>query len=112
MRIFNMMSSDAICAELGARIKRVRLQRNLTQQQLCAMTNSSLSSIRRLEAQGQGSVALLVGVAQALQVSNQLESLFNEPVQTIAQAEELARVLTRQRARIPRGGAPGSAKAI
>ena len=72
------MSCEAVCAELGARAKRVRLQRNITQQQLAAMTNSSLSSIRRLEAQGQGTLALLVGVAQALQVSDQLESLFNE----------------------------------
>jgi transcriptional regulator with XRE-family HTH domain len=79
MRTFNLLSSEAVCAELGARIKRLRLMRNLTQQEVADMTLASLSSIRRLESHGQGSLLLLVRVANAVQVVDQFDSFFNEP---------------------------------
>ncbi len=66
------------------------------------MTQSSLSSVRRLEAQGQGSLEFVVRVAQALQAVEQLEDLFATPVQSIAQAEREQSIALRQRARTPR----------
>ena len=83
------MSPEAICGTVGERVRRLRLQHNLTQQQLADMTLGSLSSIRRLEARGQAPLLLLVRVSQALQVVDQWDSLFER-------AEQLA---TRQRAR-------------
>lgn len=94
------MPADAVCAALGAGLKRIRLSRNLSQQQLADMAAASLSSVRRLESHGQASMALVVRVAQALQVVAQLEALFTEDVQTIAQAERAALVAVRQRARV------------
>jgi transcriptional regulator with XRE-family HTH domain len=102
MRIFNLISSQSICAELGVRIKRLRLAQNLGQQQLADMTQSSLSSVRRLETQGQGSLEFVVRVVQALQAVEQLENLFEQPIQSIAQAEREQSLALRQRARVPK----------
>jgi transcriptional regulator with XRE-family HTH domain len=102
MRAIKLYSVGDVCRELGSRIKRLRLAQNLTQQQLADMTQSSLSSIRRLEGQGQGGLELMVSVAQALQAIDHLDNLFQQPVQTIAQAEREQLLATRQRARLPR----------
>jgi len=107
MRTFNLLPSEAVCTELGVRIKRLRLMRNLSQQQLADMAHSSLSSIRRLESHGQAALVLVVRVAQALQVAAQLDPLFNDAVQTIAQAERAASLAVRQRARLPRARKQG-----
>ena len=66
------------------------------------MSQSSLSSVRRLEAQGQGGFEFVVRVAQALQVVDQLELLFSSSVQSIAEIEREQSLATRQRARLPR----------
>jgi transcriptional regulator with XRE-family HTH domain len=102
MKAFTLLSIEEVCMRLGSRIKRLRLAQNLTQQQLADMANSSLSSIRRLEGQGQGGLELMVSVAQALQAIDHLDNLFQLPVQTIAQAEREQVLATRQRARLPR----------
>ena len=99
MRTFNLKSPSAVCAELGRRVKRIRLMRNLSQQELANMTLASLSSIRRLESQGQSSLLLFVRVANALQIVDQLDYLFDEPIQTIAQAEREEAQALRKRAR-------------
>lgn len=98
-----------MCKAVGQRARALRLARNLSQQQLADMAGASLSSIRRLEARGQGTLALLVRLAQALQVVDQLGLLFDQPVQTIAEAERRAAVARRQRARTPRAK-PATAK--
>lgn len=102
MRTFNLLSSEAVCAELGARVKRLRLMRNLSQQEVADMVLASLSSVRRLESHGQGSLLLLVRVANAVQAVGQFDSLFNEPILSIAQAERNEALSLRKRARTPR----------
>ena len=102
MRTFSLLSSRSVCADLGARLKRLRLAQNLSQQQLAQMTQSSLSSVRRLESQGQGGFEFVVRVAQALQAVDQLEGLFAPSVESIAQAEREQVLASRQRARVPR----------
>lgn len=113
MRTFNLLSANRICSELGARIKRLRLAQNLSQQLLADMTQSSLSSVRRLEANGQGSLEFLVRAAQALHAVEPLEGLFAQPVQSIAQAEREQSLARRQRARAPKApkATRGAAKA-
>lgn len=102
MRTFSLLSSSSICSELGGRIKRLRLTQNLSQQQLAEMTQSSLSSVRRLEANGQGSLEFVVRAAQALQALAPLEELFVPTVNSIAQAEREQSLASRQRARAPK----------
>ena len=111
MRTFNLLSSKSICADLGTRLKRLRLAQNLSQQQLAQMTQSSLSSVRRLESQGQGGFEFVVRIAQALQAVDQLEGLFAPSIESIAQAEREQALASRQRARVPRQ-APRSADTL
>ena len=66
------------------------------------MAGSSLSSIRRLETQGQGSFELVVRAAQALQAVDALEALFVSPPLSIAQIEREALLAKRLRARLPK----------
>ncbi len=102
MRTFNLLSAQSICAQLGARMKLLRLARNLSQQQLAEMTQSSLSSVRRLEAVGQGSLEFVVRIAQSLQVVDQLNDWFVQPTMSIADMERAQAAGQRQRARAPR----------
>lgn len=92
MQPLESLSPEPICAEVGKRVRQLRLQHNLTQQQLADRTWGSLSSIRRLEARGQAPLLLLVRVSQALQVVEQWNGLF-QPADAFA---------TRKRARSPR----------
>ena len=87
----------------------MRLAKNLSQQQLADMTQSSLSSVRRLEAHGQGGLEFIVRVAQALQKVEQLEGLFTQPVQSIAQVEREQFLAQRQRARLPKAAVKAAA---
>jgi transcriptional regulator with XRE-family HTH domain len=110
MRTFNFLSSNDICRALGERVKRLRLAQNLSQQQLAQMSQSSLSSVRRLETQGQGSLEFFVRVAQALQAVDQLDGVFAQPIQSIAQAESEQALAQRQRARLPRSAVKAGAR--
>jgi transcriptional regulator with XRE-family HTH domain len=102
MRTFAILPPQAVCAELGERIKQARLRGNLTQQQLAQMVGASLSSIRRMEGAGQGTLELLVRVAQALQVVTQLDGLFVPAPASIAELERMAQTPARRRARVMR----------
>lgn len=99
MRTFILSSAQAICSELGGRVKALRLAKNLTQQQLADMVTVSLSSIRRFEMKGQASLEMVVKVAQALQVVQQLEPLLVQQKLSIADLEKQQNVHKRQRAR-------------
>ena len=73
--------------------------RNLTQKQLADMTGASLSSVRRFEVKGQGSLDLFIKITQALQVVQQLEPLFVQQETSIADIEKQQAATQRQRAR-------------
>ena len=98
MGTFELLTHEEICAELGQRCKRLRLQANLSQLELAQRSGASLSSIRRLEARGQATLELLVRVTQALYLVSQLENLLVLPVLRIADAERVAAAKQRQRA--------------
>jgi transcriptional regulator with XRE-family HTH domain len=102
MRTLQLLSHASVCEQLGQRIRQLRLLRNMSQRELAEMTQSSLSSIRRLESSGQGSIELLVRSAQSLQALDQFDSLLTLPVQSIADAERQQAARLRQRARAPR----------
>ncbi len=100
--MFELQSPEAICKVLGARVRALRLARNLSQSELADMCNVSLSGVRRLESQGQGSLSLLVKAALALNATDTLAPLFAAPVLSIAQAQSAAQMATRRRARSAR----------
>lgn len=102
MGTIDLMTPEEICRELGTRCRALRLARNLGQVELAAMTGSSLSSIRRLEARGQGTLLLLARVAQALQAAHQFESFLVASSMRIADLERATAVTQRRRAGSPR----------
>lgn len=106
--MLSLVPPESVCQVLGERLRALRLARNISQQELAAMAGASLSSIRRLEASGQASLELLVRVAEALQVAQELDALFVHVPQTIAQAEQQAAAAQRQRASKRVRGASGA----
>jgi transcriptional regulator with XRE-family HTH domain len=101
-RNFNLISSDGIRAELGARIRALRLAKNITKQELARMTQSSLSSIHRAEAGGHMTLDLFVRMAQSLHAIDTFEGLLMQSFQSIADLENQEKQALRKRARIPR----------
>lgn len=99
--MLSLQSPRAICQALGTRLRALRLARNVSQAELARMAGASLSSVRRLEAHGQGSLALVVQVALALQAAEALDALFAPLTRSIAQVEAAVLVSQRRRARNP-----------
>jgi transcriptional regulator with XRE-family HTH domain len=96
------MLPSTLCAQLGSRVRALRLAQNITQSELAAMAGVSLSSIRRLESSGQGTVALLAGIAVSFGATDAFGLLFQAPVQaSIADMERAMAARSRQRARMP-----------
>ncbi len=72
------MTDKGIAAELGHRIKSLRLRKNVTQQQLAEATSLSLNSIKSLES-GRGKLTTLIAVLRELGVLHDLDNFIPEP---------------------------------
>jgi len=109
MKITRQATDEAVLAELGTRLARSRLERNLTQAQLAEQAGVSKRTVERLEA---GAVAIqlsgFIRVCRVLDVLDRLETLISEPVPSpVAQLK----LRGRQRQRASGGKvAPASAK--
>lgn len=90
-------SPGEILRALGERLRRVRLSRGLTQQELAVRAGVSLSTLKLLERQGKGSLQRLVRVALVLGAAADFGDLFREPG-----AESIEAVKRRERQRAPR----------
>jgi len=81
MKITKQATDDAVLAELGGRLARIRLERNLTQGQLAEQAGVSKRTVERLEA---GAVATqlsgFIRVCRVLGVLERLDTLVPEPV--------------------------------
>lgn len=77
------LNDDTICAEMGKRLKALRLRKNLTQEDVARLTRLSLNPIKSLE-QGQGKLSTIIAVMRALGVLDTLDSFIPEaPVSPI-----------------------------
>ncbi len=81
MKITKQAADQAVLRELGGRLARVRLERNLTQAQLAEQAGVSKRTVERLES---GSVATQLSgflrVCRVLDLVERLELLVPEPV--------------------------------
>jgi transcriptional regulator with XRE-family HTH domain len=81
MKITKQATGDVILAELGERLARIRLNRNLTQAQLAEQAGVSKRTVERLES---GAVATqlsgFIRVCRALDVIDRFDALIPEPV--------------------------------
>lgn len=73
------MTDKAIEAEIGMRIKSLRLRRNLTQQQVAEAAAVSLNVIKALES-GKGKLSSLISVLRELGALDDLDSFIPEQV--------------------------------
>lgn len=94
------LSPAALCAELGKRIRRARLNRNLTQKETAARAGLSVKAVQSVE-NGSATLLSLVAVLQALDLAGQLDLFLPEPELSPRQLLKL-KGKSRQRAR--RGG--------
>lgn len=75
---FYSMTDSAIGAEIGARLKALRLRKNLTQQQVATAAAVSLNVIKALEG-GKGKLSSLIAVLRELEALDGLDLFIPEP---------------------------------
>ena len=102
---FENVTSQSLRAELGARLARQRLARNVTQQALAETAGIGLRTLRRIEAGEPSSVDSVLRIALALGLADGLMS--GIPEQAIRPIERVdSRRGERRRARPPKTREP------
>lgn len=96
---YYIASDSAILKELGERIRKLRLRRNITQEDLAERTLLAVGTIKSLEA-GKGKLSTLIAVLRELGALDQLDR-FIPPVtiSPIKMAEASTRLSTSKRER-------------
>jgi len=79
VRDFYSLSDKGIEAELGRRLKSLRLRKNITQKELAEATTLSLNTIKSLEA-GRGKLASLIAVLRELGAMDHLDHVHSPPL--------------------------------
>lgn len=103
MKISRDLSDRAILRELGGRLARHRLNRNLAQAALAAQAGVSTPTVQRIEQGKSAQASNLIRILRALRLLNHLDTLVPEPpVSPIQQAKLRGKV--RQRASSPSSG--------
>ena len=110
MKITKQATDEAILAELGGRLAKIRLDRNLTQAELATQAGVSKRTVERLET---GAVATqlsgFIRVCRVLDVIERFELLVPEPVPSpVAQLKLAGR--KRQRASTAKPNRPTGTK--
>lgn len=92
---FGFATTEEVCKELGARLKAQRLAKGWSQIEVAYRAGVAIGTVQNLENKGTGSLESLVKLASALELTDELEGLFNLKVRSIAQmaaAEQATRV--------------------
>lgn len=92
------VTSGSLCAELGARLAKIRLSRNITQEALAREAGIGVRTLRRLEAGGSCTLDSFLRIVITLGLADHL--LSTVPAQDIRPIERIsARRSERKRAR-------------
>lgn len=78
--ISGQSTDDAVLAELGARLARTRLERNVSQQRLATEAGISKRTLERIEAGEESKLSNLVRVLRALGLLERIDLLVPEPL--------------------------------
>jgi transcriptional regulator with XRE-family HTH domain len=96
MRIDEYMADEAVLAELGTRLERTRLERNLTQRELAAQAGVERKALVRMEGGESVRLVSFIRVLRALGLLDVLDRLVPEPTPS---PMELLKLHGRQRRR-------------
>ncbi len=80
MKIDRYLTDEAVLSELGARLERTRLERNLTQRELAAEAGVERKAVQRIEAGESVRLISLIRALRALGLLDALDQLVPEPV--------------------------------
>ncbi len=103
MRIASYLTDEAVLSELGARLERHRLERNLTQRELAAWAGVERKAVQRIEAGEAVKLTSFLRVLRALGLLDALDQLVPEPLPSPIELLKL-RGKERRRASGERGG--------
>jgi transcriptional regulator with XRE-family HTH domain len=79
MKIESYLTDESVLSELGARLERVRLERNLTQRELAARAGVAYKAIQRIEAGESVKLASFIRALRGLGLLDVLDRLVPEP---------------------------------
>lgn len=79
MRIDSALTDDAVLAELGTRLSRTRLNRNLTQQQLAEQAGVGRRQVQSIERGDSVTTPILIRVIRALDLLDAIDALIPAP---------------------------------
>jgi transcriptional regulator with XRE-family HTH domain len=110
MHLDEIMTDAAVLAELGGRLERHRLERNLTQAELAAEAGVGQATVQRAERGESVQMTSMVKLLRALELLAALDAAVPESIDLpIAQLEREQRKTRRRRARGRRGRRGGPA---
>jgi transcriptional regulator with XRE-family HTH domain len=101
MKFTETLSDDAVLQELGRRIGRYRLNRNMTQGALATESGVSTPTVQRLEKGHSTQAANLIRILRTLTLLDNLDALVPDPVLSPLQQAKL-QGKARKRASAPR----------
>jgi len=80
MKIYDLLTDEAVLTELGERLTQSRLNQNLTQAELAREAGVSKRTVERIESGASTQLSNLVRLIRALGLLANFESLIPEPV--------------------------------
>ena len=111
MQLIDLTTDRAVLAELGARLERHRVERDLTQEQLAELAGVGRATLQRVERGESVQMTSMVKLLRALDLLGALDAAVPERIELpIAQLEREQRRRTRQRASGRRGRPPKQGK--
>jgi transcriptional regulator with XRE-family HTH domain len=100
MMLNELQTNDAVLAELGRRLERRRLARNLTQDQLAEQAGIGRATLQRLERGQSVQTTSMIKLLRALDLLQSLDAALPQSLERpIVQLEDERRRRPRQRAR-------------
>ena len=93
---FNFSSAEEISLVLAQRLKRLRIQKDISQAEMAQRMGVSRSTLNTLENTGKGSVTAWIKLVQCLGQEGQLQPLFKPVITSIADMTQQQKP-TRQR---------------
>jgi putative transcriptional regulator len=106
MKISTRLTDEAVLAELGGRLARTRLERNLTQRQLAEEAGVERKALQRIESGESVRLVSLIRILRALGLLDALDGLIPEPapspIELLALQGRRRRRASGRRGRAPR----------